>query len=208
MTDQPTDQPCAADRPELVQVAEQLARDLGFPLTREEAGPNRPSACMPGVGRFLAMLAGGANSIGELGTGSGVGTAWMASALPPDGRLVTVEIEASQAEAVRPLFAADRRVEVITGDARAEVAARGPFDLLFADSGIRDHESFNGLVDLLRVGGRIVMDDVTPAAAAAPGTPMLAQDLKRSFFASPRLVSTEVVLTDLANSLLVGTRIS
>jgi len=198
----------AIDRPDLVLAAERLARELGFPLTREEAGPDRPSACMPGVGRFLAMLAAGASSIGELGTGSGVGTAWMASALPPDGRLVTVEIDARQAEAVRPLFAADHRVEVITGDARAEVAGRGPFDLLFADSGIRDHEAFDRLVDLLKVGGRIVMDDVTPAAARAQAAPQQAQDLKRSFFASPRLVSTEVVLTDLANSLLVGTRIS
>jgi hypothetical protein len=37
---------------------------------------------------------------------------------------------------------------------------------------------------------------------------MQAQDLKRRFFISPRPVSTEVVLTGLANSLLVGTRVS
>jgi predicted O-methyltransferase YrrM len=196
----------AGDRPELVLAAERLARDLGFPLTREEAGPDRPSACLPGVGRFLAVLAAGSGSIGELGTGSGVGTAWMASAMPVDGRLVTVEIDDGQAESVRTLFADDGRVEVVTGDAAAEVASRGPFDLLFADSGIRDQAAFDRLLDLLNVGGRIVMDDVTPGRA--PDSPMPAQDLKRSFFASPRLVSTEVVLTDLANSLLVGTRIS
>jgi predicted O-methyltransferase YrrM len=198
----------ATDRPELVLAAEQLARELGFPLTREEAGPDRHSACLPGVGRFLAVLAAGTASIAELGTGTGVGTAWMVSALPPGGRLMTVEIDEAQAEVVRGLFAADQRVEVITGDAAAEVARRGPFDLIFADCGIRDDASFGALVDLLRPGGRIVMDDVTPVAAQVPGSPMQAQDLKRRFFASPRLVSTEVVLTDLANSLLVGTRVS
>ena len=39
--------------------AHALARQAVFPLTREEAGPGRPSACLPGVGRFLAMLAAG-----------------------------------------------------------------------------------------------------------------------------------------------------
>ncbi|HET7018229.1 MAG TPA: class I SAM-dependent methyltransferase [Streptosporangiaceae bacterium] len=198
----------ATDRPELVQAAERLARELGFPLTRQEAGPDRHSACLPGVGGFLAMLAAGAASIAELGTGTGVGTAWMVSAMPADGRLITVEIDENQAATVRQLFSADRRVEVITGDAAAEVASRGPFDLIFADSGIRDDAGFNGLVDLLNPGGRIVMDDVTPVAALTPGSPLQAHDLKRRFFASPRLVSTEVVLTDLANSLLVGTRVS
>lgn len=203
-----TDHATASDRPDLVLAAERLARELGFPLTREEAGPDRPSACLPGVGRFLAVLAASASSIAELGTGTGIGTAWMVSALPVDGRLVTVEIDEDKAESARRLFAEDQRVEVVTGDATAEVASRGPFDLIFADSGVRDEAAFDRLVGLLRPGGRIVMDDVTPTAALQPGAPQLAHDLKRSFFASPRLVSTEVVLTDLANSLLVGSKIS
>jgi hypothetical protein len=40
--------------PPLVMRAQAAARQAGFPLTREEAGPGRPSACLPGVGRFLA----------------------------------------------------------------------------------------------------------------------------------------------------------
>jgi len=198
----------ATDRPELVLAAERLARELGFPLTRQEAGPDRHSACLPGVGTFLAVLAAGVKSIAELGTGTGIGTAWMVSAMPASGRLITVEIDEGQAMVVRQLFAADQRVEVITGEAATEVAGRGPFDLIFADCGIRDDASFGRLVDLLNLGGRIVMDDVTPVAALASGSPLQAQDRKRRFFASPRLVSTEVVLTDLENSLLVGTRVS
>jgi hypothetical protein len=45
--------------PPLVTRAQAAAREAGFPLTREEAGPGRPSACLPGVGRFLAVLAAG-----------------------------------------------------------------------------------------------------------------------------------------------------
>jgi hypothetical protein len=36
--------------PSLVTRAQALARQTGFALTREEAGPGGPSACLPGVG--------------------------------------------------------------------------------------------------------------------------------------------------------------
>ena len=152
------------------------------------------------------MLAAGCARIGELGTGAGIGTAWMASAMPAGCTLVTAEIDERLAGVARELVAADPRVQVINGDAIAVMSGRGPFDLLFADSGVRDEAGFDALASLLRVGGRIVMDDLTPLRLLAPEPPPLAGDLKRRFFASPRLVSAEVVLPDLENSLLVGTR--
>lgn len=198
--------------PPLVAAARQLAVATGFPLTRQEAGPERASACLPGVGRFLAVLAAGCagGAIAELGTGAGIGTAWLASAMPAGCRLVTAEIDERLADAARRLFAADRRIEVVTGDATTAIAQRGPFDLIFADCGIRDEAAFGTVIDLLRMGGRIVMDDVTPLGTGAAGAAGRARphtdDPKRRFFASERLVSTEVVLPDLENSLLVGTR--
>jgi predicted O-methyltransferase YrrM len=195
--------------PPLVTRAQAVARQSGFPLTREEAGPDRPSACLPGVGRFLAVLAAGCagGRIGELGTGAGIGAAWIASAMPADCALVTVEIDAVLASAARELLAADSRAEVITGDALGVIPGRGPFDLLFADSGVRAPADFAALVSLLRIGGRIVMDDITPEHARPADSPLRADDVKRGFFSGePRLTWTEVVLPDLRNSLLVGTR--
>lgn len=195
--------------PSLVTRAQDLARQTGFALTWEEAGPGRPSACLPGVGRFLAVLAAGCagGRIGELGTGAGIGAGWMASAMPADCALITAEIDEQFASAVRGLFSADPRVEVVTGDALRVMPGRGPFDLLFADSGVRDRAGFATLVSSLRIGGRIVMDDVTPERALPPDSPLRAADIKREFFSGePRLVWTEVVLPDLRNSLLVGTR--
>jgi predicted O-methyltransferase YrrM len=197
--------------PVLVDQACALARRLGFPLTRDEAegiGPGVPSACLPGVGRFLAVLAAGCRGgrIGEIGTGVGIGTAWMAGAMPGDCSLVTVEIADDRAAAARDLFAGDTRVTVLTGDARAVLGPYAPFDLLFADGGWRDPAGLASLVDLVRAGGRVVMDDVTPVP---PGSPAPAGDVKRKlFFGDPRLLSVEVVLPDLRNSLLVGTRLS
>ena len=197
-----------AQFPPLVARAHDFARQAGFPLTREEAGPQRPSACLPGTGRFLALLAAGCEGgrIGELGTGAGIGAAWMASAMPGDCALITAEIDERLAAGARDLLAGDPRIEVVTGDAFAVMSGRGPFDLLFADSGVRDEAAFAHLVGLLRVGGRIVMDDLTPRAALTSASPLQASDLKRRFFTDPRLVVTEVVLPDLRNSLLAGTR--
>ena len=199
------------DFPPLVTRAYTLARQAGFPLTREEAGTARPSACLPGVGRFLAMLAAGCTGgrIGELGTGAGIGTAWIAGAMPSGCKLTPAEIDEQLASAARELFAGDRRIEVIHDDALLVMSSRGPFDLLFADSGVRDGTAFAALVGLLRIGGRIVMDDVTPQRALPPDSPLRSHDVKRQFFSSePRLLSAEVVLPDLRNSLLVGTRTS
>jgi hypothetical protein len=51
------------------------------------------------------------------------------------------------------------------------------------------------------------MDDVTPAAALPPESPLRTRDPKRALFTTDgRLLWTEVVLTDLSNSLLVGAR--
>ena len=173
-----------------------------MPLAREGTGP---SACLPGVGRFLAVLAAGClgGRIGEMGTGVGVGAAWMASAMPADCRLVTVELDPMRAAAAQRVFVDHDRVEVIHGDGFAELALRAPFDLVFVDGGPSDR-----VVELLRIGGRLVFDDVTPVEALPADSPYRVDDPKREFFfGDSRLVATEVVLPDLRNSLLVGTRV-
>ncbi len=199
--------------PPLVERANALARQLGFPLTREEAGPDRnnPSASLPGVGLFLAVLAAGCQGgrIGEIGTGTGVGSAWMASTMPADCTLVTVEIDERRAAAAAGLLAADPRISVLAGDASELLPPHAPFDLLFSDGGWRDPAGVRSLVGLLRVGGRIVMDDVTPLAVLPADSPLREHDVKREFFyGDRRLISAEVVLPDLRNSLLVGTRLA
>lgn len=197
------------DTPALVERAYAGARQIGFPVTPQDPGHGRGSACAPGVGRFLAMLAAGCHGgrIAELGTGAGIGTSWMSGAMPSDCRLVTVEIDPVRAAAATRLLREDERVRVLVGDAVELVTAHRPFDLIFADCGVRDAAAFSALVGLLRPGGRIVMDDLTPVGALPVDSPLRARDVKREMFAAdPRLTWTEVVLPDLESSLLVGTR--
>jgi predicted O-methyltransferase YrrM len=96
---------------------------------------------------------------------------------------------------------------VLAGDAFELLGGHAPFSLIFADSGVRDAAAFASLTGLLAPGGRIVMDDVTPELALPDGSALRQSDPKRELFAGERrLTWTEVVLPDLANSLLVGTR--
>lgn len=150
--------------PDLVRRAAELAHQLGFPLRRGTSGA---SCCHPDVGRLLGLLAARAERIGEIGTGVGYGTAWMASTMRAGARLVTIEIDGRRAAAAAELFAGDPRVEVINGDASELIAEFGPFDLLFADGAGygSDTSRLRSLIPLLSIGGSIVVDDVTPIAA-------------------------------------------
>lgn len=121
-------------------------------------------SCDPRVGELLHALAAqrGRGRVGEIGTGVGIGTAWMASALPPGVPLYTVESDPSRAAAARELFADDPDVRVIEGDWR-ELEAEAPFDLLFVDAAPAKADP--GAVGLLAPGGTAVLDDLTPGYA-------------------------------------------
>ena len=61
--------------------------------------------------------------------------------------------------------------------------AHGALDLIFADCGVRDAAAFGSLVGLLKPGGRIVMDDLTPVRRLPAGSPLRQSDAKRELFA-------------------------
>ena len=111
------------DLPPLVERAVDLARRLGF-----------ANSCRPEHGRLLRALAAGAGTIGETGTGCGVGLAWLASGARPGTRLVSVEIDTERAGLVASLFADLPHLAVIPGDWR-EIYRAAPFDLLVLDGG-------------------------------------------------------------------------
>ncbi len=116
-------------------------------------------AYVPLLQTLTAQCRGGV--IGEMGTGVGIGTAWMALAASPDTRIVTIERDGERSAAVRELFADVPNVTVLCGDALA-IAEHGPFDLLYSDAGpgkITDQEIS---VAMTKRGGTILLDDLTP----------------------------------------------
>jgi predicted O-methyltransferase YrrM len=130
----------------------------------------------PDTGALLHTLARscGAKRILEIGTAIGYSTLWMATALPPDGTLITMEYDGARAARAREHFAAagyGDRLSVIVGDAtRFLHKVAGPFDLIFQDSDKKLYEPMvDRLVDLLRPGGLLVADNILWNGEVVPG---------------------------------------
>ena len=130
----------------------------------------------PDTGALLHTLAraSGARRILEVGTAIGYSTLWMATALPADGALITMEYDAVRAARARAHFAAagcGDQISVIVGDAtRFLHKVGGPFDLIFQDSDKKLYEPMlDRLIALLRPGGLLVADNVLWNGEVIPG---------------------------------------
>ena len=102
----------------------------------------------PVEGRLLETLvfATGARLVLEFGTYSGYSALSMARALPPDGRIVTLEVDPEHAEFARRHIAGSPfadRIEVLLGPALESVERLdGPFDLVFIDADKEGYASY------------------------------------------------------------------
>ena len=128
------------------------------------------------VGGLLRVVttAIGARRALEIGTAVGYSGIWLAGALPPDGQLLTLELDPDRARIARDNFSraglADR-VSVILGDAQRMLAkVSGPFDVIFQDSDKQLYgPMLDRLVELLRPRGLLITDNVLWDGEVVPG---------------------------------------
>ena len=154
-------------------------------------------------GKMLHVLAlmCGAKRILEVGTLGGYSTIWLARALPPDGRLISLEIDLHHAEVARDSIAraglADK-VEVRVGPALAslsqmEAEGEAPFDLAFIDADKDGYvEYLKKVVVLVRDGGLILGDNTLPEAVLDPSADSGTKRYNTAVAAHPALVSALV----------------
>jgi len=128
-------------------------------------------AVTPSQGKLLQLLARmvGAKRILEIGTLGGVSTIWLARALAPRGRVVTLEADREHFEVARANFARAglaKRIDQRLGRAletlpRLEAEGGAAFDFVFIDA---DKENtvpyFEWALRLSRPGAAIVVDNV------------------------------------------------
>jgi predicted O-methyltransferase YrrM len=156
----------------------------------------------PAQGRLLELLARvcGARAILEIGTLGGYSTIWLARALPPDGRLVTLEADAHHAAVARANLARaglTHVVEVVEGPALETLpGVAGVFDLVFIDADKERSADYLALaLERSRPGTLIVADNVVRGGAvvdvrSADPRVIGVRRLVEAVAAEPRLVAT------------------
>jgi demethylmenaquinone methyltransferase/2-methoxy-6-polyprenyl-1,4-benzoquinol methylase len=171
--------------PERVVRARERAREFGFTMSSE-----------PDVGRLLATLAAAVPAGGrviELGTGSGSGLAWLVHGLGArdDVSVVSVDRDGRLLAAVGeddwPGW-----VELVEGDGADVAAARGPFDLVFADAPSGKTEQLDVTVAALAPGGVLVVDDMDSATHANDGLGRAISDVRTALLDDPSLCAVEL----------------
>jgi predicted O-methyltransferase YrrM len=142
-----------ADLPDAVIAAKQRAEALGF-----------TKACADQVGRLLASLAASVPEGGrimEIGTGVGVGTAWIITGLGrrTDVEIISIEIDRQLSDAAQS-WSWPRNVRIVNADSLDLVKTCGKFDLVFADAVPCKYDYIEYTISLLRPGGSLLVDDL------------------------------------------------
>jgi predicted O-methyltransferase YrrM len=120
--------------------------------------------------------------------------------------LISAEVNPVLAVAVAELFADYSNIDIRAGDWHKVMRTDAPYDLLFMDAGIRadlEPANWEALTELIKIGGQIVMDDLTPIELWPTNWDNIT-DRKREFaFANPRVVGAEVRTTPTTTALIV-----
>jgi predicted O-methyltransferase YrrM len=162
-------------KPEVLEAIQKDTEELGFMMPSE-----------PKTGALLAALAASkpGGRLLELGTGTGLGIAWLLTGMDADARLDTVDIEANVVAVARRHLAADSRVtfHVMDGAEFMSRSAQSQFDLIYADAWPGKFSHLDQALSLLRTGGSSFIDDLLPQpnwpGGHAPKVPALIETLE------------------------------
>jgi predicted O-methyltransferase YrrM len=133
----------------------QDTRGLGFNMASE------PLGCS--LLRTLAATKPAA-SILELGSGTGLSTAWLLDGMDAQSHLTTVDHDPAVLKVLRKHLGTDPRLQVVCaeGDAYVPSLQGQTFDLIFADAWAGKYRLVDEALALLKPSGIYVVDDMLP----------------------------------------------
>lgn len=139
---------------------------------RTAALPDPDMQIAPEQGQFMALLVEliGAKRILEIGCFTGYSALWMALAMPPEGRIVTLDVNHDWTEIGRSAWreaGVEHKIEVRIGlaleslDALLGEGAAGTFDLAFVDADKKNYDAYyERALALVRPGGLVLLDNM------------------------------------------------
>ncbi len=163
------------DCPATVLAIESETARLGFPMASDRL-----------TGSLLRTLAASKPSgeLLELGTGTGLGTAWLLEGMSADAKLTTVDNNSTVVDVARRILDPDPRVDFNVADGAEFLASlQGTrFDLIFADTWPGKFDHLEEALQLLKTGALYIIDDLLPQPNwpedHAPKVPDLINKLK------------------------------
>ena len=163
----------------LEQIAAQT-RTLGFGMASE-----------PLTGALLKTLAASkpASQFLELGTGTGLATAWLLDGMDQTSKLTSVDIDSQVQQVARDYLAHDKRLTLITRDGLEFLKQQqaNTFDFIFADAMPGKYEGLAECLKTLKPGGFYVIDDMLPQPNWPEGHAQKIPVLLSELAANPRL---------------------
>ena len=141
------------NRPQIHSKIEQKSKEIGFTM---------PSDLFIGSLLKTLITAKPKSNVLELGTGIGLSLSWMIDGMDLESRLTTVDNDPKLIEIAKSYFGDDNRVDIICDDGTIWIKnySGEKFDLIFADAWPGKYSELDETLDLLKVGGLYVIDDM------------------------------------------------
>lgn len=128
--------------------------ELGFSMNADAQAASllRTLAATKPGGRFL-----------ELGTGTGLSTAWILSGMDERATLISVDNDAACLAVASQFLGSDSRLQLVCQDGTEWVTSNtGPFDFIFADTWAGKYTDLDAVLSMLAPGGLYIIDDMLP----------------------------------------------
>jgi predicted O-methyltransferase YrrM len=140
----------------------------------------------------------------ELGTGTGLATAWLLAGMDAGGQLVSVDVDPLVQDVARERLK-DARLRFVLADGLDYVSSQPPgsLDLIFADAWPGKYEALDETLALLKRGGLYVIDDMLPQPNWPEGHQARVDALVERLDNHPDLVVTRIAW---ASGLIVAAR--
>ena len=148
-------------------------------IESEKLGFSMPSDSLVGsLLRTIVTSKSKANLL-ELGTGMGLSLAWMVDGMDKKSTIVSVDNNPALCETVSSYFQNDNRVKIVCEDGTEWIKKyKGDhFDVIFADTWPGKYSLLDETLDLVKVGGYYVIDDMLVQANWPQGHQEKALDL-------------------------------
>jgi predicted O-methyltransferase YrrM len=118
------------------------------------------------TGALLRALAASkpAGRLLELGTGTGVATAWLLDGMDAASSLISIDPDAAVQRIAQESLGSDPRLSLFTEDALPFLTRQpaASFDLVFADAMAGKYENLDAALRVVRPGGFYLVDDLLP----------------------------------------------